>query len=135
MQFEMPELPGANTTVWPPEPEVARYAYIGDITGESNFRSAASDTQKGFSKFLRILVGLNGNNDERRVLGRPQSGTVANDERIYVTDVSQWETVARAHASFFGEIRPANTLVEVSALVGDGYLVEIEAEAIIGAGQ
>lgn len=55
--------------------------------------------------------------------------------RIYVTDVSQWETVARAHAHFFGEIRPANTLVEVSALVGGGYLVEIEAEAVIGAGQ
>ncbi len=51
--------------------------------------------------------------------------------RIYVTDGNQWETVARAHGEFFSQIRPANTLVEVSALVGDGYLVEMEAEAVI----
>jgi len=51
--------------------------------------------------------------------------------RIYVTDISQWELAGRAHGEFFSDIRPANTLFEVSALVGDGYLVEIEAEAII----
>ena len=43
---------------------------------------------------------------------------------------SQWEPVARAHGRFFGEIRPANTMVEVSGLIGD-YDVEIEAEAIV----
>ena len=51
--------------------------------------------------------------------------------RIYVTDAAQWEAVARAHGECFGEIRPANTLVEVSALIGEGYLVEMEAEAVI----
>lgn len=51
--------------------------------------------------------------------------------RIYVTDVNQWEIVARVHGEFFNDIRPANTLVEVSALVGEGYLVEMEAEAVI----
>ncbi len=51
--------------------------------------------------------------------------------RIYVTDANQWEAVARAHGEIFGTIRPANTLVEVSALIGDGYLVEMEAEAVI----
>ena len=51
--------------------------------------------------------------------------------RIYLTDAHQWEAVARAHGEFFSQIRPANTLVEVSALIGDGYLVEIEAEAVI----
>jgi enamine deaminase RidA (YjgF/YER057c/UK114 family) len=54
--------------------------------------------------------------------------------RIYITDVSRWEEVARAHAEFFRAIRPANTLVEVSRLVGDEYLVEMEADAVIGAG-
>ena len=53
--------------------------------------------------------------------------------RIYVTDANQWEAVARAHGEFFGQIRPANTLIEVSALIGEGYLVEIEAEAVIKA--
>jgi enamine deaminase RidA (YjgF/YER057c/UK114 family) len=55
--------------------------------------------------------------------------------RIYVTDATQWEPVARAHGEFFSDIRPANTLVEVSALVGPDYMVEIEMEAIIGANE
>ena len=52
--------------------------------------------------------------------------------RMYVTDVSDWEEVARAHSEFFGAIRPATTLVEVSALVLPEMLVEIEAEAVVG---
>lgn len=51
--------------------------------------------------------------------------------RIYITDVSQWEAVGRAHGEYFKDIRPANTMVEVSALIGDEYLVEMEADAII----
>jgi len=52
--------------------------------------------------------------------------------RMYVTDVGDWEKVARAHAEFFGAILPATTLVEVSALVSPEMLVEIEAEAVVG---
>lgn len=54
--------------------------------------------------------------------------------RMYVTDVSAWEEVARAHAEFFGAIRPATTLVEVSALVAPEMLVEIEADAVVTIG-
>ena len=50
--------------------------------------------------------------------------------RIYVRDISMWEPVARVHGEFFGDIRPANTLVE-ARLVGDEYLVEMEADALI----
>lgn len=53
--------------------------------------------------------------------------------RIYVRHVTDWEPVARVHGEYFATIRPANTLVQAQ-LVGDEYLVEIEAEAIIGAG-
>lgn len=50
--------------------------------------------------------------------------------RIFVNNIAQWEPVARAHGERFSGINPANTLVEAK-LVGDGYLVEIEAEAVI----
>ena len=51
--------------------------------------------------------------------------------RIYVTDISRWEEVGKAHGSFFRDIRPTNTMVEVKNLVSPEMLVEIEAEAII----
>jgi enamine deaminase RidA (YjgF/YER057c/UK114 family) len=51
--------------------------------------------------------------------------------RVYLRDASLWEPVARAHGHVFGTVMPANTLVEVSRLVGD-YEVEIEAEAVVG---
>ncbi len=53
--------------------------------------------------------------------------------RIYLRDADQWEPVSRVHGRYFGDIRPANTLVESTNLVG-GYDVEIEAEAEIGNG-
>lgn len=54
--------------------------------------------------------------------------------RVYVTDYARWEEAARAHGEVFGQIRPANTLIGISALVSPQHLVEIEAEAIIGGG-
>ena len=53
--------------------------------------------------------------------------------RVYLAPGADWEAVARVHGQYFGEIRPANTVLYVQALVGEQYLVEIEAEAIIGA--
>jgi enamine deaminase RidA (YjgF/YER057c/UK114 family) len=50
--------------------------------------------------------------------------------RIFVADLEHWEAVSRAHGARFAEIKPANTMVE-ARLIGDEYLVEIEAEAII----
>lgn len=49
--------------------------------------------------------------------------------RIFVTDISRWEEVARAHGEAFGEVRPVSTMVEVSALIDPRMLVEIEADA------
>jgi enamine deaminase RidA (YjgF/YER057c/UK114 family) len=53
--------------------------------------------------------------------------------RIYVRRIEDWEAVARVHGERFGNVRPANTLVQ-AALVHPDLLVEIEAEAVIGAG-
>ena len=51
--------------------------------------------------------------------------------RIYLAPGADWEAVTAVHGNYFGEIRPANTLLYIHALVGDEYLVEMEAEAII----
>ena len=50
--------------------------------------------------------------------------------RVYVSDIANWEAVARVHGRRFATIRPANTLIE-ARLVGPEYLVEIEAEALM----
>lgn len=55
--------------------------------------------------------------------------------RIYVTDIEQWQKIGHAHAQFFGAVRPANAMVEVSRLVNPEHLVEIEVDAYIGAGR
>ena len=52
--------------------------------------------------------------------------------RVFVTDISKWEAVGRAHGEFFGNIRPAMAMVEVSKLIDPAMLVEIEADAVIG---
>ena len=129
------------------------------MTERQNISSGTSwESIAGYSRAVRIgnivhvsgttatdengnVVGLNDPSAQTGYIIRKieralnQAGAALTDvirTRIYVTDANQWEAVARAHGEFFSQIRPANTLVEVSALIGDGYLVEIEAEAVIG---
>jgi enamine deaminase RidA (YjgF/YER057c/UK114 family) len=64
-----------------------------------------------------------------------QAGATLEDvvrTRIYIVDPDQWEPVSKAHGEVFGEIRPANTLIVIAGLIGEGYLVEMEADAIMG---
>lgn len=51
--------------------------------------------------------------------------------RMFVTDIARWEEIGRAHGEWFGSIRPATTMVEVSRLIDPAMLVEIEADAYV----
>lgn len=62
-----------------------------------------------------------------------QAGATMQDvvrTRMFVTDISQWELVGKAHGEFFKNIKPVATMVEVSRLINDDLLIEIEVTAI-----
>ncbi len=55
--------------------------------------------------------------------------------RMFVTDIEQWEAIGRAHRETFGTVRPAATIVEIQRLIDPEMLIEIEVDAVIGAGR
>ena len=89
----------------------------GDVVGGND---AAAQTRYVLAKIARALdAGGASLNDVIRT-------------RIFVTDISQWEAIGRAHGDVFSEIRPATTMVEVARLIDPRLLVEIEADAVLG---
>lgn len=88
----------------------------GQIIGKDN---AYSQTRFILEKIKKTLESLDsGMNDVIRT-------------RIYVTDISKWEEIGKAHGEFFKDIKPATSMVEVKSLIDSDMIVEIEATAII----
>ena len=110
------------------------------------------EPEVGYSRAVRtgpliVVAGTTGDGDDiaeqtRNALRRIESalhdlGAAMSDvirTRMFVTDISQWRTVGAVHAEFFGEIRPAATMVEVAALIEPHLLVEVEADAYVASG-
>ena len=51
--------------------------------------------------------------------------------RLFVTDVEDWEAIGRAHGEFFGDVRPATSMLQVERLIDPGMVVEVEADAVV----
>jgi len=88
---------------------------------------AEGDPPAGAYEQARLCLELVGNALERAGAGY---GDVVRT-RLYLTDASDWEDVARAHGEVFSEIRPASTAVVVAGLLDPRWRVEIEAEAVL----
>ena len=123
----------SSGSIWERRAGYSRAVRFGDVVCVSG--TTASD-EKGrvqgadaYEQSLYILRKI-----ERAL---QQAGASLEDvvrTRVYVTEVALWEGPARAHKEIFGAILPANTLIGGIQLTGSDYLVEIEADAIIGAG-
>lgn len=89
LHFGVQDAPEGRRILWPPEPEVPRYLYAGQLLGESNFRSDTQAAGEGFRAALRWIAGLVAGATPPVELQRPQSGAVDEKGRIYVTDISR----------------------------------------------
>lgn len=120
----------SSGTVWEELAGYSRAVRVGDVIHVSGTTATgpeglvggsdpAAQARYALDKIERAIVQLGGRMED------------VVRTRIYVSDIAHWEAVARVHGERFAHIRPANTLVE-ARLVGPEYLVEIEAEAIVG---
>jgi len=100
------------------------------VTGTTAFLPGGGHVGDGDAYAQAMQIGVN----LRRALAEVGAGLEhVVRTRMFVTDIRRdWQAVGRAHAELFGEVRPATTMVEVSRLIEEWILVEIEADAFVG---
>ena len=96
----------------------------GTVAADENGKVIGGDSPKEQTRYILDKIGKT-----LEQVGAQLSDIVRT--RIYVTDISRWPEIGEAHADFLGHIKPATSLVQVSALIRPEYLVEIEAEAVL----